>query len=71
MITATEAAALYIQPPYTADEVESQIRERAKSADFTCFDAGRLGDALQKELIAQGFKVSRAGGDFLVSWEQK
>lgn len=70
MIHATEAAALYVQPPYTETEIDEQIRRVAASRAWTCFDKVRLSEESRATLEANGYTLELSGTDYIVSWEK-
>lgn len=72
MISAAEAAALYVEPPYTLEEIEEAIRSRAVAFDFDVFKARRVTQEILKHLTDAGYTVTQSGGsDIVVSWKAK
>jgi hypothetical protein len=67
-LLAEHAQSLYRQPPYTDDDVEDQIRKRAASDRYTCFERNRISDAQLDALRNNGFAVSLSGDSVHVSW---
>lgn len=70
MISATEAVALFIAPPFTEKEIDDQIRRAATSREWTCFDKNRLSEESRAQLTANGFTVQLSGCDYIVGWEK-
>ena len=68
MISATEAQAMYVNPPFTQDEIEEQIRKAATSKNYTCFDALRFPLDLIEQMEAKGFRLVQSCGDVIVNW---
>ena len=68
MLTATEAKALFAQPPYTTEEIETQIRRKAMEQDFTAFDKKRISEEQLEQLRGLGFKVESGTDAWLVRW---
>ena len=68
MISASEAAALFVPQPFTEQEIEEQIRRTAKSRNWTCFDQHRLTDDQRARLASVGYKVQLTGTDYMVEW---
>lgn len=60
MIKAEEARQLYVEPPYTLDEVEDAIRSRAVAFDFDVFKASRVTQEILKHLTDAGYTVTQA-----------
>ena len=69
VINAQEAKELFVQPPYTEEEIEAKIRERAERQTFTVFDKLRMQGNLLDVLRTSGYQVSDNGDTFLVSWD--
>lgn len=69
MISAAEAQSLFCQPLFTLEEIEQQIREKAASQTFTCFDKARLTPELIATLIEAGYEVTPAAHTFVVRWK--
>ena len=69
MITATEAAELFNRPPFTIEEVEQRIRQKAVSQSYTCFEKARLSSEVIDKLKDAGFEVVTGAEDFIVRWK--
>lgn len=69
MISAQQAKELYVQPPYSEEDIESQIRQRAAKQSYTCFAKNRISGELVDSLIQNGYIVKDQGDAFLVSWD--
>lgn len=62
LITAREARELYAEPPFTVAQIDEQIREKAKTEDYTGFDKKRLTEAMRARLRRLGFTVEEYAG---------
>lgn len=69
MISATEAQKLFNMPPFTLEEVEQQIREKAVTQDYTCFEKSRITTEVFGELQEAGYMVQTGVNDFIVRWK--
>lgn len=69
MISATEAAKLYTQPPFTLEEVEEQIRKMAVTEGYTCFDKARISREVFGALQEAGYVVQTGAENFIVRWK--
>lgn len=68
MISAKEARKLYQQPPFTINEVERQIAEKAVTGEYTCFEKARLTVEIRRQLTEAGFEVQTGSENFIVRW---
>ena len=69
MISAIDARKLYQQPPFTLEEVEKQIQEKAVTGQYTCFEKTRLSEEIRTQLAEAGFAVQTGADSYIVRWE--